>query len=226
MSKKEKKEKVQSTTKQKDKKYARLLVLAVILAIGAGVGVFFSIRSQKATIYEFNGQYAAGTQVTANMLTPVEVDKTIVIGGEKSSVNSRFVTAGEIDEVLNSADKLRMDVGKGAFLTESTLVEKGGNQIENILTSTGVAVTVDVDSETGVTDDLRAGSFVNVYMRVAGKLNVIEGLKVISVQTDKNKGITSATLECDFEQSKVIAQAADEGSIRFGLTASGYQKAQ
>lgn len=208
----------------RDKKIVKAMVISAILAALVGVGVFFAIKVNKETVYCFNGDYSAGTQVKSDMLTPVEVDKTIVVGGQKSSINSKFVTDDNIQEILKSADKLRVDVGNGAFLTESALVVKGGNEIENTLTSNYIAVTVDVDNVTGVTNDLKAGSYVNVYLRVAGKSNVLQNVRILSVNKDKNKTLKSATLECDYAQSEVITQAQEEGSIQFGLLNSGYQE--
>ena len=208
--------------KTRDKKILRAIIVSVILAIGLGAGVFFALNSQTAKYYEFNNNYSAGTPVTANMLTEVQVDKRIVIGGQKSSLNSRYITETEIQEVLEKGDKLRQDVGQGFPLTESVLVERGGNQIEQAMTQNAIAVTVNVDNVTGVTDDLRAGSFVNVFMRVAGKSDVLQRMKVLSVNTNKNKNLVSATLECNYEQAKVLTQAADEGYIQFGLLGSAY----
>lgn len=221
-----KKEKIESPEKSRDKKIVRAIIISAILAAAVGVGVFFSIKVNKATVYSFKGDYTAGTAVKQEMLVPVEVDKTIVVNGQKSDINSKFITESQLQEVLASADKLRMDVGAGAFLTENALVEKGGNEIENALTSNYIAVTVEVDSVTGVTNDLRAGSYANVYLRVAGKSNTLQNIKILSVNKDKNKAIQSATLECDYAQAEVIAQAQAEGSIQLGLVGSAYQQVE
>lgn len=217
-------EQTENKEKTRDKKLLRAIIVSVILAAGLGVGIFFALNSQTATYYEFNKDYPAGTAITAEMLTEVQVDKRIVIGGQKSNLNSRYVTDTEIREVLESGDKLRQDVGQGFPLTESVLVERGGNQIEQSMTQSAIAVTVNVDNVTGVTNDLRAGSFVNVFMRVAGKSNVLQRMKVLSVNNNKNKGLISATLECNYEQAKILTQAADEGYIQFGLLGSAYSE--
>lgn len=214
----------QDKQKTRDKKLMRAIIVSIILAAGLGVGIFFALNSQTATYYEFNNTYTAGTQVKSEMLTPVQVDKRIVIGGQKSKLNSRYITESEIGEILKSGDALRQDVGAGFPLTESVLVTRGGNQIEQSMTQNSIAVTVNVDNVTGVTNDLRANSKVNVFMRVAGKSNVLQNMRVLSVNSNKNNGLISATLECNYEQAKLITQAADEGYIQFGLLGSTYQE--
>ena len=85
---------------KRDKKIVKAIIISAILAILAGVGVFFAIRSNKDTVYAFKGQYSAGTTVTSEMLVPVEVDKTIVVGGQKSKLSSKFITKTNIEEIL------------------------------------------------------------------------------------------------------------------------------
>ena len=219
MSDKKKKEK---KPESRDKKFVKAIALAVILAAVSGVGVFFAINVNKETVYCFNNSYKAGDMLTKDMLTPIQVDKTIIVNGQKSNINSKFITDDNVNDILASGDKLRVDVGAGLFLTENTLVTQGGNAIENTMSSTALAITVKVDSTTGVTDDLRVGSRIDVICRLNGKTSVLEQIKVLSI--DKPKGtINKVTLECSLEQAKVLAQANDEGYIHFALVGSGYQ---
>ena len=48
----------------KNKKILMVLIIALVLSVLAGVGVFTLINSQKTTIYSFNGDFKAGTKIT------------------------------------------------------------------------------------------------------------------------------------------------------------------
>ncbi len=209
------------------KKNTRILIvlaLAVVLSFLAGFGILTAINSQKTKIYVFNGSYVAGTQVNSNMFTPMEVDKNIVIEGKKGDISTAFVTSSQYTDIIKTGDSLRTNVTKGTFLTNALLTNKGGNEIENTMTSTAIAVTVKVDSITGVTNELNSGSYVNLTTIISGQAKTYEKMRILDTQKSTDGTITAVTLECDYDSQQEIERACSGGYIHLGLVnASGYQ---
>ena len=198
-------------------------ILCVILVC---VAIFAFLSPQRTTIYTFNDAYSAGTPVTADMFTPLQVDSQIVIAGAKADMNKRFVTDAEFEELIKSGDSLRMDVGEGTPLMLSFLSSAGGNAIEIVMQPSAIAVTVNVDSITGVTDELSAESRVNVYVsyRASGTSLLLENMRVLEVYKTEGGDLSSATLEVTNDQALRLIEAANNGSIHLGLVnGSGYQ---
>ncbi len=209
---------------KKNTKILIILFAAVIFAVGAGYGVLTAINSQKTKIYIFNADYKAGTQVNTSMFTPMEVDKNIVIEGKKGSLSTAFVTSSEYDQIIKTGDSLRTDVSKGIYLTSALLTQKGGNEIENTMTSTAIAVTVSVNSITGVTNELSAGSYVNLTAITGASTTTYQKMRILDVQKASDGTITAVTVECDFETQQAIEEASNSGYIHLGLVNSnGYQ---
>lgn len=68
----------------KGKKIMIVILLAVIFAAISGYALYVYLTPLKTTIYVYNGDYSAGTTITANMLTPISVDNNIVINGKQA----------------------------------------------------------------------------------------------------------------------------------------------
>lgn len=143
----------------------------------------------------------AGTEVTSDMLSAVQCDSKIVTAGKKTDTSSRFVTGANLKAVLNSGDSLRMDVSEGMPLTLSMLSVNGGSTVEMNMDPTKVAVTVPVTNVSGVTNDLKEGSRVNIYamgVDTPGTTLLFQNMRVINTQKD-NGTLSSATIEVDVD---------------------------
>ena len=138
----------------------------------------------------------------------------------KTDTASRFVTGGDIQTVLNTGDSLRMDVAEGMPLTLSMLSVNGGSSVEMNMDPSKIAVTVPVTAITGVTNDLKEGSRVNIYAtgvnENGGTTLLFQNMRVLTVQKDANGGLSSATIEVDANQSLKLIYAANYSSIYFG----------
>lgn len=208
----------------KNKKIIIILLVATILCVLAGFGVYQMLSPTRTTIYVFNNDYAAGTQISKSMLSPVEVDSNIIIGSQKVSAGECFVTAENYGKVLQSAGILRSDVQAGASLMKSMLTTTGGNNIEMTMKRNAVAVTIGVTPVSGVTNQLSAGSRVNVYTSYDGETSLpLQNIRILSV--GKSDGtISRVTLEVDVSQSMQLIHAYTYGSVHLGLVdATGYQ---
>lgn len=146
----------------KSKKIITVLTIAVVLCIVAGAGTYMVLSPQRDTIYVFRQDCTAGTQITTELLYPVEVDATIIEMGEAADLNSRFVTAEEYTTILQDAGTLRYDVTQGTALMKSMLTTYGGSKVEMEMKPSSIAVTVPSDYLAAVTNELGGGSYVNV----------------------------------------------------------------
>lgn len=214
----------------KNKKILMVLIIALVLSVLAGVGVFTLINSQKTTIYSFNGDFKAGTKITDSMFTPIQVDKKVVETNRNSGISNYYITASSFNKIISDGDYLRSNVSANEILSKAMLVTNSGNEIEASMQNDKVALTLSVDSITGVTSDIRAGSYVNIYCGEKNstdpKTEVFEKMKILEVQQEANETNTlkSITVECTNEQSQKLVSFAQNGYIYMGLiNVTGYQ---
>lgn len=202
-----------------------IIVLAVIFAIAGGAGIYSYLSPQRTTMYVFNANYEAGTQLTSEMLTAVQVDSKIIMEGSSTDASSTFVTGATITEVLKKGQSIKMNVTEGLPLTNSLLSVSGGSKVEADMDPSKIAVTVSLSETTGVTNDLKESSRVNIYtIRNNAAVLILQNMRILSVNRDSNGAITGATVECDADQSLKLIYAASNSTIYFGLVeSSGYQ---
>ena len=212
----------------KNKKIMLILVAAILAAAASGFALYLYLMPQKTTIYVFRDNYKAGEAVTDAILTPMQVDARIVLAGRPTDTSDQFVTgANRAQYVDKRSNALRMDVAKGMPLTISMLSVDGGSYIEMNMDEKKVAVTVPINSISGVTGDLKAGSRINVYASNYKSDNsttlIFENMRVLSVSGDDGS-ISAATLEVTPKESLKLIEAANHSSLYFGLVnGSGYQ---
>lgn len=208
----------------RNKKILIVILAALLFCAIATFGVYQILTPQRTTIYVFNDNYAAGTLVTEKMLTSVEVDSNIVVSGNRLSTGDYYVTSANYKSVLTSAGVLRNDVYAGNALMSTMLTTTGGNRIEMTMKKNAVAVTIGANFITGITNELSAGSRVNVYANYNDSTTLLlESVRVLSVGRESGV-INSLTLEVDISQSLLLIHAYTYGSIHLGLVdATGYQ---
>lgn len=212
---------------QKNKIIIGFSVVSVILTVLVCYLIYSYMSPSRQTIYVFNESYSAGTQITADMLTPIQVDSTITVSGRKADVSEQFVTSYEYSEIISSGDSLRMDVGEGMPLTMSMLSVIGGSSIEMNMRPSSIAVTVGVDSITGISSDLKEGSRVNIYSTTdTGVALILQNMRVLTVNRPDGE-LSSVTIETDLQQSMQLIYYSIYGRIYLGLVdASGYQASE
>lgn len=211
----------------KNKKILMVLIVACVLMVLTGVGIFTLINSQKVTIYSFNADYKAGQPITESMLTPIQVDKKIVEANRTGDVSTYFITSKNFKQVTSSGDYLRSDVKQNQLLTKSLTVTNSGNQIEMSMATDKTALTLSVDSITGVTSDLMAGSYVNIYCgstKEGAVPQVYERMKILEITKNDTNELSSVTIECTKDEGINISSYAQNGYIYMALiNITGYQ---
>lgn len=212
---------------QKNKIIIGFSAASILLTVLVCYLIYSYMSPSRQTIYVFNDSYSSGTQVTADMLTPIQVDSTITVSGRKADVSEQFVTSSEYAEIIKSGDSLRMDVGEGMPLTMSMLSVIGGSSIEMNMKPSSIAVTVAVDNVTGISQDLKEGSRVNVYSTTdTGVSLILQNMRVLTVNKPDGE-LSSVTIETDLQQSMQLIYYSIYGKIYLGLVdASGYQAAE
>lgn len=217
---------------QKNKKIILILVLAFLVAVIGAVALYFYLTPKKITIYTFKENIPAGTVVTEDMLTPVQADSTIYYGGAKQDISVYYVTGENITEIIKSGDSLRTDVVKGMPFTISLLTSGGGSKVEMQMDPTKIAITIPVNNITGVTNELKSGSRVNIYVTGGGGDSneiystqlIFQNMRVLNVSYSAQGALESATVECTIDQSMELVYYSSTYSIYLGLVdGSGYQ---
>ncbi|MCI9553518.1 MAG: hypothetical protein HFE94_08300 [Acutalibacter sp.] len=209
-----------------NKKIVYVLAAAIMLCMISAAGIYMFLAPQRATIYVFRNDCTAGTQVTRELLTPMEVDATIIEMGETNNIGKSYVTASEYTEILQNAGTLRYDVSAGTALMKSMLTSHGGSKVEMGMKPSSIAVTVPSDYLSAVTNELSSGAYVNVYASYdnnAQTLLILQNIRVLTAPRVDGV-LAGVTLEVDHEQSLKLVHAMSYAKITFGLVNSqGYQ---
>lgn len=202
-------------------------VCTLVFSLLAGYLIYRYMTPSRGTIYVFNDAYSAGDQIGAEMLTPIQVDSTIIMAGRSTDVGAQFVTPEEYAGIVRSGDSLRIDVGEGMPLTTSMLSVSGGSSVEMNMTSDAIAVTIEVNKYTAVTNDLKEGARVNVYSNLNGRTQLIQQNKRVLEVYKNGSDISGVSLEENIYESMELIYAATNGSIYLGLVdATGYQSSE
>lgn len=208
---------------QKNKKIILILILAFIVSVLGGVAIYFYLTPQKTTIYAFKENVSAGTVVTEDMLVAVQADSNIYFGGGKTDASDYYVTGENIAEVLKSGDSLRSDVVQGMPFTFALLTSGGGSNVEMQMDTSKIAITIPVTNVTGVTNELKVGSRVNVYA-TGGDYGedyitqlLFQNMRVLNVGKDASANLNTVTLEVDSEQSMKLVYYSTFDTLYLGL---------
>lgn len=220
-------EKREEDIMSKNKIITSLIIGAILFSSLAAFLIYHYMSPSRGTMYVFNDSYSAGDQLTADMLTPVQVDSTIIVAGKRTNASAQFVTPNEYQALIRSGDSLRMDVSEGMPLTTSMLSVSGGSTVEMNMKSDAIAVTVAVDEYTGITNDLKEGSHVNIYANINSQTTLIQQNKRILEVFKENGTITGVSIEENIQESMELIYAVTNGNIYLGLVdATGYQAAE
>ena len=199
------------------------MILAFIVSVLGGVAIYFYLTPQKTTIYAFKENVSAGTVVTEDMLVAVQADSNIYFGGGKTDASDYYVTGENIAEVLKSGDSLRSDVVQGMPFTFALLTSGGGSNVEIQMDTSKIAITIPVTNVTGVTNELKVGSRVNVYA-TGGDYGedyitqlLFQNMRVLNVGKDASANLNTVTLEVDSEQSMKLVYYSTFDTLYLGL---------
>ena len=166
-----------------------------------------------------------GFELEDGQVMSVRTARVYVVNGKKTAASSYYVTSDNYSSIISSAGVLRADVNAGTALMSSMLTTTGGNAIEMRMKKNAVAVSIAVNSVTGVTNTLSAGSRVNVYASYGESTTLLlQNMRILSVST-KDGSLNAVTLEVDINDSmRLIYACTHSNGIYLGLVdATGYQ---
>lgn len=206
-------------------------VIIIILALVVGFLAYNYLSSAKTVIYLFTDDYAAGTVIEPEMLTPTQID-TSVLYEAASYGDAVYVTSENVEEVLG--DYLRVDVVAGTPFMSIHSDQVGGSGAEIRLEDDKVAVTIYADNISAANPFITVGSTVNVYTSYEVEKETVTELKFQNIrvldvlyaelmnETSGSPTISGVTLEVTPEQSVELQHATEFGSVRLGLVKGGY----
>lgn len=201
----------------KNKKVVFLLIMAIIFSMAASFGVYKYCESQKGIVYIFNANYSAGEKINKEMFTGIKVDEQIINAGKSGTIASYYITGEDFEKVINANEYLLNDVSKGEAFVFTDLAVTSGNAIERKLTNGEVAVTIPISGVALVTDDLRVGSTVNVYITNSTSTELVfENMKIAAL-TKKNGNISNVTFLLSENDATQMIHIANNNTLYFGL---------
>lgn len=209
-------------------------ILLVLIVLFGGLIAWFSysyLSTSKTNIFLFNKNYEAGTAVTKDMFTVLEVDADMVTQlAYASDSNSKYVTADDLSQIISNGDCLGVDVYKGTpFMTTETSTI-GGSAAERRLSDYKTAITIPVTNISGVSPEITAGARINIYASYATDSYQVEQLlfqnvKILDVQAtgDADSGYTLSafTIEVDPADAMQLLHAINYWKIDITLLKSG-----
>lgn len=217
---------VQAAAARDSRKLARITAIAVAVAIaGAGYGIVTgqSAASKAAIIDEQTQQVvvaksdiATGTQITADMVSVQNVPNSLVVSGSVTSAD---------DVVGRTATSA---IPANGVVSTSEVSGDGTDKLSGAIDPGMVAVSVTVDSQTGVAGMLHQGDLVDVVGSESNSgedsaTTLCSGAKVKALDssmTDYNSEYTAVTVECTPEDAAKIVSAESSGSVSVVLHSS------
>lgn len=201
----------------KTMKVAILLVLSLICAALAALGVYMYLKGQKAFIYVFNDNYSAGTKITKDMFTSLKVDDQIILAGQKGGLATYYITGENFEKTLAGNEYLLNDVVKNQPLTFTDLALTSSTAIERKLDGNTYAVTIPISGTAAVTNKLRVGSIVNIYKTDATETRLLfENMRIEATNSDKE--ISTVTFITGPDDTINLINASNNYKLYFALT--------
>lgn len=204
----------------KNKKIILVILVAVLCCCVATYSLYELLTPQRTTIYTFNGDYSAGTLVTNDMLTPVEIDQTLIVNSNQMSAGDYFVTSANYQNVITSAGILRSDVHSGNALMSSMLTTTGGNSIEMSMKQNAVAITIGanyiIDEDLRLRKAVQRTKVVTVYSAKGGvgKTSIATELAVCLALTSNGRRrfrVCIVDYNIDFGDVATTLELRDDG---------------
>jgi len=210
------------------------LAIIGVMSVLVAFGMYSFLTEARSTIYLFAGNFAAGTEITPEMLLTDEIETRIITQQlqMRGEGDPRFITEHNVDRILGT--HLRTDVAIGTILLSSHSTEIGGSPVEIALAPGNVAVTIPVNNVDVGNPLLENGSRVNIYVGFAlGDMQVVTALfaqyvRVLDIQrlepVDLDLGapvLSGVIVEVTPEQSLSLMHAIENGSVRLGVVRAG-----
>lgn len=193
-----------------------LLILAVIVAMITGYGVYQFLDQQNTTVYVYTGAYEAGTPLTSDMFA--KVSYPVNLYNAVSKTGTGFATLTQISDSISSGDCLIMATTQYTPVMSNHFASSGGSGIENRLDENMVSVELPVDDIAGLGGDIRIGTRVNLlssYTKGESRCTelIFQNLLIVDIKDDVGGAATSVFVEVSPEESLQLIHAMSFESV-------------
>lgn len=193
-----------------------LLVLAVVVAIITGYGVYQFLDQQNTTIYVYNAAYESGTPITGDMFSKSSYPVSLYNLALSTGVG--YATADQISAHISSGDCLLVDVAQYSPCMSNQFVASGGTSLENRLDENMVSVELSVEDILGLGGQLRIGSRINLisgYSVDTTKCTelIFQNLLIVDIKKDQSGVVQSVFVEVSPEESLQLIHAMQFESL-------------
>ena len=208
-------------------------ILLVLIVIFGGAIAFLSysyLSTQKTNIYLFKGDYEAGTPISKDMFTTLEVDYDMVTQLVKATNSAKYVTQNDMSKILNEGDYLAMDVYQYTPFMTTQIATIGGSTVERRLSDYKTAITIPVNNISGVSSEINAGARINIYASYETETFQVvqllfQNVKILDVLATGNSSdgynLSGFTIEIDPEDAPILLHAINNWEIDITLLKSG-----
>ena len=187
-----------------------LLLLAIVVSVLTGVGMYTYLSNQTVTVYLFAQDYEHGTPVSKDMFASygMQLDLYNAMAG----TGNAYVTAEEIQQHIAEGDALLVDVAQYTPVTRNQFRANGGTAVETRLEDDMVAVELPVDKVSGLGGELRVGSHINIttgYTIDSTKYTdlIFQNLLVVDLDYEDDGHLRAAYVEVKPEESMELMHA-------------------
>lgn len=209
-------------------------ILLVLIIIFGGAIAFLSydyLSTAKTNIFLFKGNYEAGTPITKDMFSQLEVDYNMVTQLRKTtSEGAKYVTQDDMAEILSKGDYLGTDVYQYTPFMTSQIATIGGSTVERRLSNYKTAITIPVNNISGVSSEINAGARINIYASYSTDTYQVvqllfQNVKILDVLATGNEAdgynLSGFTIEIDPEDAPILLHAINNWKIDITLLKSG-----
>jgi pilus assembly protein CpaB len=198
-----------------------MLLISLGLAVGATVVANRWMESRLASAGgDRTGVIMAAVDIPFGTKIDATLIKTVLLPNEALPATALKDPQAAIGKIVN------VTIVKGDFLLTGQVVENlGGSALAAMIQDGMRAITVGVNEVVGVAGFLLPGNRVDLLVtrRGAGSQTLLQNLKVLAVDQTSSPDkqgpvvVRALTLEVTPMQAEEIAQATEEGSVRFTL---------
>lgn len=204
-----------------------ILIAAILISLFAAMAAWGVLKPKQQMVVMTTQDIPANTLVKANMVKLQSVATNSAVPQALGDTNK------VIDKVLIGPMTAGHQLSEKDILTINTSGEIA-NPVTPAIHTGHVAISVKVDSISGVTNNLKAGDRVNVQVGfkegsgmpgMAGTL--LQNRLVLDSQksTDTDKKLTAVTIEVTPDEAvKVALIEAQDAAVRISLVPSGYKE--
>lgn len=203
---------VKRNEKARNQAFVTLLFI-VVLGLVFAFGFYVYAKTLKTEIYVFNDGYRAGTVVSADMFSPLEIDNKLVNLMNEQSGYASYSSMEELNEKIRRAERLKTDVVPGLPATSNLFSDSFSGTVESHLSDNLVSVELYAGKVSGLSGrEIYTGTRVNLLASAKSGADyttevLFQDVPVVSVTEDGNGRTESIFVELQPDESLKLVNA-------------------